>query len=264
MKKLIIISLFVILGIANINAQYEGDSWLHNELWQKGSGGPILGRIDASKFYFTENGEFYYGGEYSHNIRAASGELIRSFSGMYDYNFSTQEILLQATMLNGRDTLFTRTFSVDTTSVSTKIHLRENGGRWSMFRKKGECTFVMPVSPVLFRVETMNIDCSYPEYGRLDLKDESNVDIVDQKKILNILRHTKYSKNPPNLDEWISKADIIITMTDGGEEFARAFIRKDEQSICVDTQGWISGFMLQYEISETSLEEIIEISKKYI
>ncbi|MDR3057904.1 MAG: hypothetical protein LBU84_07170 [Prevotella sp.] len=53
-------------------------------------------------------------------------------------------------------------------------------------------------------------------------------------------------------------------MADGGEESARVFIRKSESTICVEAEGWISGFILQYEISETSLEEIIEISKKYI
>ena len=133
-----------------------------------------------------------------------------------------------------------------------------------MYRKKGECTFVMPASPVLFSVKTMNINSPYSEYGHLDLKDESNVAIADQRKILDVLRHTKYSKTTPNLEEWKAKTDIIITMTDGGEEFTRAFIKKDEQSIYVDTQGWISSLILQYEISETSLEEIIEITKKYI
>lgn len=265
MKNLFII-LFLLIGIAasNCNAQDKDASWLHNELWSMDTGSPTLGRINASKFYFAENGEFYYGGEYSHNSKAFSGSLIRSYSGMYDYNPSTHEISLHATMLNGRDTLFTRTFSVEPPSISgIMIDLREKESQWNMYRKKGECTFVMPASPVLFSIKTMNIDSLYSEWP-FDLRDESNVDISDQKKILDILRHTQQSKTTPNLDEWISKANIIITMADGGEESARVFIRKSESTICVEAEGWISGFILQYEISETSLEEIIEISKKYI
>ncbi|MFV0331925.1 MAG: hypothetical protein ACK5KL_19210 [Dysgonomonas sp.] len=265
MKRLFII-LFLLIGIAasDCNAQDSDASWLHNELWSMDTGSPTLGRINASKFYFAGSGEFYYGGEYSHNSKAFSGSLVRSYSGMYDYNPSTREISLHTTMLNGRDTLFIRTFWVEFPLTSDIIiSLREKESQWNMYRKKGECTFVMPASPVLFSIKTMNIDSLYSEWP-FDLRDESNVDISDQKKILDILRHTQQSKTTPSLDEWKAKANIIITMADGGEESARIFIRKGESTICVEAEGWISGFILQYEMSETSLEEIIEISKKYI
>jgi len=252
MKKLLIIILSVILCIANINAQSKDASWLHNELWEKWEDDPVWGRVYSIKCYFTEKGEFYYGLETHKEAKALSGIQIRTYSGTYDYNPTEEKMSLYPTEINGIDTL------------GLEFNLRGKEIQWTTLREKWDYTFAMYANPIIFKIKTMKIGSSYSEEGRLDLKDESNIDVSDLRKILDILKHAKYSGTVDELNEWMAKADAIVMLANGDKEFARVFIRKGEPSVCIDAYGWLTVTTLQYELSEADLKKIIEIVENYI
>lgn len=262
MKRLFI-TLFLLISIAGsyCYAQDSDASWLHNELWVESAGGPIIGPIYDTKYYFSEDGRFYAG--HSYRSRNSFDFIQEASSGEYEYEPETRKIILYTDNIDS-----IRIINIFVDSVAdNKINIKFDKEGWisEWHRLKGKFTFAMKDNSIIFRANTImvctEINRCHSNFTKSNIPGPND---NEKKEILDILKSANYSGRDVSKVDWQGKADFILFIENDYGERAIVYFKEDNSQIFVDANDGIMKSSRLYNISETQLGHLIEIAEKYI